>query len=55
VTKRAIRLAAMTVECWALAGCMEAIQMRNPATGQVATCGNHSLVFPIPRDHRVNA
>lgn len=25
----------------------EAMYMRNPKTGQVATCGNHSLAFPI--------
>lgn len=37
----------MTAACLTLAGCTEAIQMRNPATGQVATCGNHSLAFPI--------
>jgi hypothetical protein len=33
--------------CLALGGCTEAIQMRNPSTGQVATCGNHPLAFPI--------
>ena len=31
----------------ALAGCTEAIQMKNPTPGAVATCGNHSLFIPI--------
>jgi hypothetical protein len=31
----------------ATAGCTETISMRNPATGEVATCGAHPLAFPI--------
>jgi hypothetical protein len=31
----------------ALSGCTEAIHLRNAETGQVATCGDHPLVFPI--------
>lgn len=45
---RAIWVGGLMAGCVALAGCTtEVIQMRNPTTGQVATCGNHSLAFPI--------
>lgn len=40
----AVAAAGMTI---ALGGCTEAIRMTNPTTGQVATCGNHPLLFPI--------
>ena len=37
----------LLVSLVALPACTEAIHLRNPATGQVATCGNHPLAFPV--------
>lgn len=30
-----------------LSACTETIYMKNSATGQMATCGHHPLIFPI--------
>ena len=47
VAARAMRSVVGILVLASLPACTEEISMQNPATGRLATCGDHPMVFPI--------